>query len=113
MEAVIPTRKTKVRSSSAAKKRPATRRRRRSPGEPLDLSEVAAELNARLRPRPADYTRGKTKLRDEVMSLLECSALRAEHVVDNMVKDGYARFDQHPRFAGDARYGVWNVDARS
>lgn len=47
------------------------------------------------------------------MSLLECSALRAEHVVDSMVKDGYARFDQHPRFAGDARYGVWNVGDRS
>ena len=113
MEAAIPTRKTQVRSSNPTAKRPSARRRRRAPGDPLDLSEVAAELKSRIRPRPSDYVRGKTKLRDEVMSLLECSALRAEHVVDSMVKDGFARFDQHPRFAGDARYGVWNVGARS
>jgi hypothetical protein len=50
------------------------------------------------------YLSGKTVLRDAVMSLLACSELEAEQIVDTLEARGFVRFREEP---GAPDEGAW------
>lgn len=80
------------------------------PQSRVDLAKITEQLRQRLAPElTASYVRGKTRMRDEVMAMLQCSAPRAEHIVDSLVALGHTRFHAPPDSANDSRLGTWNL----
>ena len=76
----------------------------------IDLANVTEQLRQRLAPEiTASYVRGKTRMRDEVMDMLECSLQRAEQVVDSLVALGHTSFHPPVDSANDSRLGTWNL----
>jgi hypothetical protein len=93
------------------KKTRAKRSTSRSDLSQVDLPQLARELRGRIRSRaPIDYQQGRLKMRNELMTVLECSQLRADHIVSSMVARGYARFAPHPHFMDDRTVGQWQFD---
>ncbi len=45
---------------------------------------------------PGSFLEGKTVLKDATMSVLHCSELEAENVVDTLVARGFVQFSEHP-----------------
>jgi hypothetical protein len=80
-----------------------------APGLPrrLPLAEVSRTLCERLGTRVAGgLVQGKTRLRDELMTLFGCSAVDAERLVDRLVALGHVRFER-----GDAASDAgWILD---
>lgn len=80
---------------------------------PHDLAVIATQLTERLAEHvPGSFLRGKTHMRNEVMDILSCSALRAEQIVDTLVARGHAEFKRSTRPAGDPRLGTWQLHGR-
>jgi hypothetical protein len=62
--------------------------------EDIDLEELRRKLSARFSgAAPAGYVRGKGDLRAAVLTLLDCSALEAEQLVDTMEGRGLIRYE--------------------
>lgn len=59
--------------------------------ETVDLAAVRAVLEERCGPFVEGEVVGRTRLRDEVVRHLACSALDAERVVDTMAGRGFLR----------------------
>ncbi|HUB09680.1 MAG TPA: hypothetical protein VMB50_21925 [Myxococcales bacterium] len=81
-----------------------------------DVSEIdLRELAERLRERtpagsPVGYLRGKAYFRDLAVSLLDCSQLRAEELVDTLELRGYLRFQGDPEGRSQATVS-WQIVA--
>ena len=77
-----------------------------------DLAEMATTLERRFRGIPPyGYLLGKTIIRNAVMELLKCSAMRAEELVDRMQARGFLHYEGDPREAGGGR-APWQVVTR-
>ena len=62
--------------------------------EDIDLAELCAKLSERFGVvRPAGYVEGKGELRAAVESILGCSALEAEQLVDTLETRGLIRYE--------------------
>ncbi len=62
--------------------------------ESIDLGELAGQLANRFRgAAPCGYVRGKGELRAAVVSILDCSELEAEQLVDTMESRGLLRYE--------------------
>ena len=57
--------------------------------QPRDLVTSLAD---RLMPMTAAYIPGKTAIRDAVMTELDCSAAKAESLVDSLERDGFLEY---------------------
>ena len=68
-------------------------------GIPLDTCERVdiADLCDSGASLPQSYVAGKTALRDAIMDRLDCSAIRAERIVDWMERSGLIQFEKHRR----------------
>ncbi|HVY25725.1 MAG TPA: hypothetical protein VHB79_04210 [Polyangiaceae bacterium] len=53
---------------------------------------------------PGSLLEGKTRLRDATASLLQCSQLEAENIVETLVARGFARFHQRPDASSGAAW---------
>jgi len=64
----------------------------------VDLQRLSESLQRLLKSPavPGGMLEGKTVLREATMSLLSCSELEAENVVDTLVARGFAQFREHP-----------------
>ena len=60
---------------------------------------------------PVGYLNGRTRIRDEVMTLYRCSAVRAELLVDQLQARGFIRYDGNPRTIRGKRE-VWRFTPR-
>jgi hypothetical protein len=79
-------------------------------GGPIDMRDLAYQLQARAGMLvPERYVLGKTRLRDAVMGILGCSALRAEWIVDEMEARGFLHFCGDPKSI-EGRPGHWEVE---
>lgn len=67
------------------------------------LDSTARMLAQNAGPLPPSYIAGKTALRDTVMDNLDCSALRAERIVDRLESHGFVRFERPAPHAGSKR----------
>ncbi len=77
-----------------------------------ELPRIAAHL-AEAVPGPIlDYVPGKTVFREAVMGFLNCSAARAEAVVDQLEAGGYLTYDADPTVR-NAVPGRWIVQPGS
>jgi hypothetical protein len=96
----------------ASRRRPTQAGRRDRPQiSPHDLPRITRELHRRMRARaPMNYQRGRARLREELMEVLDCTPVRAEHIVSSLVARGYARFTPHPQYATDRTIGLWKLD---
>jgi hypothetical protein len=71
--------------------------------EDIDLSRLADGLRRSFgRHLLASYMRGKTLMRDAIVTHIRCSAYEAEELVETLELHGYIRFpsfadDTHPR----------------
>jgi hypothetical protein len=70
--------------------------------EAIDLLDLTRRLTRELSSEvlPGDYLEGKTKLREVLVSLLDCSELSAEELVDTLVAQGFLRFRSTPEWGG-------------
>jgi hypothetical protein len=59
--------------------------------ESIDLAELVSELRERCGHIIEDVVVGRTLLRDEVASRLNCSMLEAEQLVDTLIARGFVR----------------------
>lgn len=81
-----------------------------------DVSEIdLCELTLRLREHtpagsPVGYLRGKAYFRDLAVSLLSCSELQAEELVDTLELRGYLRFRGDPEARSQATVS-WEIVA--
>jgi hypothetical protein len=63
----------------------------------VDLAELTEELRELFRAHlPSGYLQGKTEIRDAVASLLECSLLEAETLVDELESHHMIEFEGNP-----------------
>jgi hypothetical protein len=70
--------------------------------EEVDLAELTAALRDRFaRASPTGYVVGRTALRDAVATMLSCSQLEAEDIVDTLIVRGFVRYDGDPMTAAD------------
>lgn len=75
--------------------------------EEIDLAELAAAVAQRCDAVALEgFVVGKTLLRDAVLSILACSELEAEQLVDTLVARGYLRFEADPGALGT---GMWRI----
>lgn len=80
------------------------------PLEEIDLAVLTADLQTKLgRRTQTSRMRGKTLLRDAVMAVLGCSALRAEQLVDLLVARGFARFQPDAAVGSHEVLGYWEL----
>lgn len=78
--------------------------------EDVDLETLAGSLRDRTPlGEPRGYLRGKSALRDLVVSILGCSELEAEDLVETMESRGYLRFEGNPAERSQA-YAPWAID---
>ena len=70
--------------------------------ESIDLAELSNELRAACGHCIEDVVVGRTVLRDEVASRLDCSMLEAEQLVDTLIARGFVRQGA----LGDGREGL-------
>ena len=78
--------------------------------EDVDLAQLALELREKAPPgEPKGYLRGKSTLRDLVVSLLGCSELEAEDLVETLESRGYLRFEGNPAERSQA-FSQWAID---
>ena len=78
--------------------------------EDVDLAQLAAELRQRSPPgEPKGYLRGKATMRDLVVSILGCSQLEAEDLVETLELRGYLRFEGNPAERSQA-FAQWAID---
>ncbi len=78
--------------------------------EDVDLRLLATRLRERAnREEPEGYLQGKSTMRDLVESLLGCSALEAEDLVDTLEARGYLRFEGNPAERAEAA-AYWQID---
>lgn len=78
--------------------------------DPADLASITRRLNHRLnRDLPGTFLKGKTTMRDEVMDMLDCSALKAERIVDTLVARGHAQFRRATRTSQGPAIGRWRL----
>ncbi len=76
----------------------------------VDLAELANALREKAPPgEPKGYLRGKATLRDLVVSILGCSELEAEDLVETLELRGYLRFEGNPAERSQA-YSQWAID---
>jgi hypothetical protein len=77
---------------------------------PIDMQDLAYQLQARVGMLvPERYVLGKTRLRDAVIGILGCSALKAEWIVDMMEAHGFLHFCGDPA-AVEGHPGHWEVE---
>lgn len=77
----------------------------------LDLRELAVRLREHTPAgSPVGYLRGKAYFRDLAASLLGCSELMAEELVDTLELRGYLRFKGDPEHRSEATVG-WEIVA--
>jgi hypothetical protein len=76
----------------------------------IDLADLSRRLSSSLCSQiiPGDKLEGQTTARDRVVSLLECSELEAELIVDTMVARGFLRFREGPE---EPLGGAWYLQA--
>lgn len=80
--------------------------------EDIDLAETTEQLGARLSVRSlVGYLEGKTRVRDALIELLQCSELEAENIVDTLIAQGYMRFAGDPLAVVDD--GVWQLRSQA
>ncbi len=75
----------------------------------IDLRELARQLRDHTPAgSPVGYLRGKAYFRDLAASLLGCSQLQAEELVDTLELRGYLRFEGNPeaRSQADAQWQI-------
>lgn len=78
--------------------------------EQIDLDDVSERLSRLFDHHPpVGYLRGKAVLRDAVGSLLGCSALEAEEIVDTMESRGFLRYGGDPSAPAEADT-PWAID---
>lgn len=76
--------------------------------EDIDLAETTEQLGSRLSLRSlVGFLEGKTRVRDALVELLQCSELQAENIVDTLIAQGYMRFRGDPLAVVDD--GVWEL----
>jgi hypothetical protein len=78
----------------------------------IDLQRLSESLQRTLKSHvvPGSILEGKTVLREATLSLLHCSELEAENVVDTLVARGFAQFREHPDLPNGA---AWFLGAGS
>ena len=78
--------------------------------EEIDLAELASTIRRELVGFSpiVGYAEGKTVLRDRVVTLLDCSELEAEELVDTLVARGFLRFSGDPSLPIDD--GTWQIE---
>ena len=77
----------------------------------IDRAQVAMLLRQRLGPAQLQgYVRGKTMMRDVVISELALSSARAERLIDELERRRFCTFVRDPR-EPDAAPGRWRIDA--
>jgi hypothetical protein len=77
---------------------------------PIDMQDLAYQLQARVGMLvPERYVLGKTRLRDAVIGILGCSALKAEWIVDMMEAHGFLHFCGDPKSI-EGHPGHWEVE---
>ncbi len=75
----------------------------------VDLREVAERLRQETPPgSPVGYLRGKAFFRDLTASLLGCSEVTAEELVDTLEMRGYLRFTGDPESRSQAA-APWQI----
>lgn len=76
----------------------------------VDLQRLSTSLQRLLKSPvvPGSMLEGKTVLREATMSLLRCSELEAENVVDTLVARGFAQFREHPELPDGAAWFLQN-----
>lgn len=78
--------------------------------EDIDLEELRRKLCARfLHAAPAGYVTGKSDLRAAVVSILDCSALEAENLVDTLEARGLIRYEGDRRGEVDQLERHWRL----
>ncbi len=78
--------------------------------EAIDLRALAASLRERAPSgEPRGYLRGKTALRDWVESLLGCSELEAEELIDTLESRRYLVYSADPAQRSQA-FAQWVID---
>jgi hypothetical protein len=76
--------------------------------EEIDLAETTEQLASRVSLRSlVGFLEGKTRVRDALIELLQCSELEAENIVDTLIAQGYMRFGGDPLAVVDD--GVWEL----
>ncbi|MHB8417866.1 MAG: hypothetical protein ACYDCL_07310 [Myxococcales bacterium] len=77
----------------------------------IDLRELAQRLRERTPAgSPVGYLRGKAYFRDLAVSLLGCSELQAEELIDTLELRGYLRFQGNPEARSQATVS-WRIVA--
>jgi hypothetical protein len=70
--------------------------------EEVDLAELTAALRDRFaQAAPTGYVVGRTVLRDAVATMLSCSELEAEDIVDTLIVGGFVHYDGDPMTTAD------------
>jgi hypothetical protein len=101
------TTKSTKRTIRARRPKPAAKPKVKANGA-IDLTKVTSHLRECLQSRaPVSYDRGRQRMRAELMEELECSEMRAEHIVSSLVARGYARFGPHPLYRDNRTVGRW------
>lgn len=78
--------------------------------EDIDLGDLRAKLAKRFSvTRPAGYVEGKGELRAAVKSILGCSALEAEQLVDTLELRGLIRYEGDPSQEVDRLERRWHL----
>lgn len=75
--------------------------------EGIDLARLTRQLQDALVPPLEGDVEGRTRLRDAAVSILDCSQLEAEQVIDTMVSLGFLRTEHT-----EAGQTVWRPKVR-
>jgi hypothetical protein len=75
---------------------------RRFDPESIDLAVLTRRVRAALPSPPRGPITGRTEIRDAVGTILGCSALEAEAIVETMIGRGFAVFDADDGLGGGA-----------
>jgi hypothetical protein len=79
--------------------------------EEIDLADLRKRLADHFGAvRPAGYIEGKGEMRAAVASLLECSDLEAEQLVDTLEARGLIRYEGDPAHEVDRLERHWKLD---
>ena len=100
--------KSTKRTIRARRPKAATTRRSAAASGRVDLGGLTTHLRERMVSRaPISYDRGRQRMRSELMEVLECSEMRAEHIVSSLVARGFVRFGPHPLYQQNRTVGRW------
>jgi hypothetical protein len=76
--------------------------------EEIDLADLSRLIVNNLGASSTEgFIVGRTLIRDAVFSVLECSELEAEQLVDTLISRGFVRFEADD--AGAGGHGLWHV----